>query len=407
MPSSSGALRSLPSVDRLLRDDGAAALLERYPRESVTEALRAALEDARERLRNGRAGRTPTVADLLERGALRLHALDAPSLVPVINATGVVLHTNLGRAPLAEEARVALERAAAGATNLELDLRSGKRGDRDAHVVEHLRALTGAEEATVVNNNAAAVLLALNTLAEGREVVVSRGELIEIGGSFRIPEILAKSGAVLREVGTTNRTHRRDYERAIGERTALLLKVHPSNYRIEGFTAEVSLGELVELGASRGVPVMEDLGSGALVDLSAYGLRCDKLTIAALEATLRLHRTEPDLARRLPVLRALARPLAEIEKVGAAVLVLLRERLGGGYEIELRDSEAEIGSGALPTDTIPSKAVTVRSGRVPPGEVAARFRRASPPILGRVRDDRFWLDLRCVWKAEDVVPDPP
>src|SRR5262249_2392237 len=316
-------------------------------------------------------------------------------LGPVVNAAGVVLHTNLGRAALADAAVAALSAVAAQPCSLELDLAAGGRGSRDAHVAAHLCALSGAAAATVVNNNAAAVLLALNTLAEGREVIVSRGELVEIGGGFRIPEVLAKSSAVLREVGTTNRTHRRDYERAIGERTALLLKVHPSNYRIDGFTASVELDALVEIGQERGIPVMEDLGSGALVDLSHYGLprepvvaervalgaglvsfsgdkllggpqsgvlvgdaalidrvrqnplaralRCDKLTLAALEATLRLYRTAPDLAAELPTLRWLTRPIGELEIVGRAAAELLRYRLGPEYAIELVDSEAEVG----------------------------------------------------------------
>ena len=313
--------------------------------------LRDVLQEARAALTNGRGNAPPSDEELVRAAADRLAARLAPSLRPVVNASGVVLHTNLGRAALAPEALEAVH-AAAGASNLEYDLATGSRGDRDVHVEEHLRALTGAEAATVVNNNAAAVLLALDTLAEGREVVVSRGELIEIGGSFRIPEILAKSGALMREVGTTNRTHPSDYERALGPQTALLLKVHPSNYRIEGFTADVPLRALVELGGRHGLPVMEDLGSGALVDLSRWGLpreplvadsvrcgadvvtfsgdkllggpqagllvgrreaidrmrrnplkralRCDKMTIAALEATLCLYRTAPDLAAAIP-----------------------------------------------------------------------------------------------------------
>jgi L-seryl-tRNA(Ser) seleniumtransferase len=417
------------------------------------------LDEARDAVRGGRSGRVPDEEELLSRAAERLRALEASSLRGVVNATGVILHTNLGRALLADEARAAIDAAAGQPLNLELDLDAGGRGERDSHVEGHLLALTGAEAATVVNNNAAAVLLGLNTLAEGREVIVSRGELVEIGGSFRIPEILAKSGAILREVGTTNRTHASDYERAIGERTALLLKVHPSNYRITGFTSGVDLETLVELGRARGLPVMEDLGSGALVDLAAYGLphepvvaeqvqrgadavtfsgdkllggpqagivvgkhevvaamrrnplkralRCDKLTLAALEATLRLYRTERDLAARLPTLRALTRPLDDLQTIGNEALVLLRERLGSGYEIYLRDSGAEIGSGALPTEAIASKAIVLRHATMPAAEIAALFRRSSPPILGRVHDDRFWLDLRCIWNASEVVPRLP
>ena len=448
----SAALRGLPSVDALLRE--AAPLLERYPRALVTDALRDALADARAGLAAG--GAAPASAAVLACAGERLAAIAAPSLRRVVNATGVMLHTNLGRAALAEAAVAAIAMAAAEPCNLELDLGTGQRGERDQHVAAHLCALSGAEAATVVNNNAAAVLLALNTLAEGREVVVSRGELIEIGGGFRIPEVLAKSGAVLREVGTTNRTHARDIERAITPRTGLLLKVHPSNYRISGFTAAVDLAELVALGARHAVPVMEDLGSGALIDLGAYGLpreplaaervrlgadvvtfsadkllggpqagvlvgrravieairqnplaralRCDKLTLAALEATLRLYRTAPDLAAVLPTLRCLTRPLAELEELGNAAVTLLAAALGSGYAIELVDSDAEVGSGAQPTETIASKAVAITHPQHAPQAIAARFRAATPPIIGRVHDRRFLLDLRCVANPSDLVP---
>ena len=472
------ALRALPSVDALLRDGHATALLQRYPRGLVTEALRGALAEARAALADetgdGRreTGETSpgaplshlpspdsglaTVEALVARAAARLAAIAAPSRRPLVNASGVVLHTNLGRAGLADAAVAALSAVAAQPCSLEIDLASGGRGARDAPVAAHLCALSGAAAATVVNNNAAAVLLALNTLAEGREVVVSRGELIEIGGAFRLPDVLAKSGAVLREVGTTNRTHLRDYERAIGERTALLLKVHPSNYRISGFTAAVELGELVALGARRGVPVMEDLGSGALIDLSRFGLprepllgervqlgaavvtcsadkllggpqagilvgetaaiermrenplaralRCDKLTLAALEATLRLYRTAPDLVAALPTLRWLTRPLAEMETVGAGAAALLQRALGPEYAVHLVDSEAEVGSGAQPTETLPSKAIAITHPHVSPAQIAARFRASEPPIIGRVRDDRFLLDLRCITHAPDLLP---
>ena len=454
MSARTAALRALPSVDALLRHERAAALLQRYPRQLVAEALRTALEAARAGLSGGAPA--ATAEGLVAGATTHLAAIAAPALRPLVNASGVVLHTNLGRAALAEAAVTALCAVAAQPCNLEIDLADGGRGERDAHVEAHLCALTGAAAATVVNNNAAAVLLALNTLAEGREVVVSRGELVEIGGSFRIPEVLAKSGALLCEVGTTNRTHLRDYERAIGERTALLLKVHPSNYRIAGFTAAVSLGALVELGARRGVAVMEDLGSGALVDLTAYGLprepllaervgrgadvvtcsadkllggpqagilvgrreaiermrqnplkralRCDKLTLAALEATLRLYRTEPDLAAALPTLRWLTRPLAEMEQVGAAAVALLQRALGAEYDVQLVDAQSEIGSGAQPTETLPSKAVAITHATISPLVTAARFRASEPAIIGRVSEDQFLLDVRCITHAPDLVP---
>jgi L-seryl-tRNA(Ser) seleniumtransferase len=448
------ALRALPSVDALLREASAAPLLARYPRALVADTVRAVVAETRAALVAGAP--SPDAAALIATVATRLAALAVPSLRPVVNASGVVLHTNLGRAGLADAAVAALTAVAAQPCSLEIDLAAGARGSRDAHVEAHLCALSGAAAATVVNNNAAAVLLALNTLAEGREVIVSRGELVEIGGGFRIPEVLAKSGAVLREVGTTNRTHRRDYERAIGERTALLLKVHPSNYRIDGFTAAVALDALVELGRQHNVPVMEDLGSGALVDLSRYGLprepvvaervalgtglvsfsadkllggpqagilvgdaalierlrqnplaralRCDKLTLAALEATLRLYRTAPDLAAVLPTLRWLTRPLAELETVGMAAAALLRHGLGAEYAIELIDSEAEVGSGAQPTEALRSKAISITHPHLSPNAIAAHFRASEPPIIGRVSDDQFLLDLRCVLHAPDLVP---
>jgi L-seryl-tRNA(Ser) seleniumtransferase len=455
MATRSAALRALPSVDALLRDPQLSALLERYPRALVLETVRAALADARGRLAAAKAP-PPQPAALAAEAAARIAAAATSSLRPLVNASGVVVHTNFGRAPLAEAAVAALVAVAAQPCTLEVDLAGGGRGERDAHVEALLCALTGAEAATVVNNNAAAVLLALNALADGREVVVSRGELIEIGGGFRLPEVLAKSGAVLREIGTTNRTHPRDYANAIGERTALLLKVHPSNYRIAGFTAAVELDALVALGARHGVPVMEDLGSGALVDLAPYGLpkepvvgervragadlisfsadkllggpqagilvgraaaiararqnplrralRCDKLTLAALEATLRLYRTAPDLAAALPTLRWLTRPLAELQTVGAAAIPLLRRALGPEYDVRVVNAEAQIGSGAQPTEILPSKAVAITHPSLSPLAIAARFRASEPPIVGRVHDGRFLLDLRCIGEARELVP---
>jgi L-seryl-tRNA(Ser) seleniumtransferase len=456
MPRSSSALRALPSVDRLLRHPAAAALHELYSRALLTEVLREVLNGVREAAASGSLAEIPDSRALLVETARRLEVRTTPTLRSVVNATGVILHTNLGRAALAGEAIRALETAARGPVNLEYDLASGSRGHRDAHLEGHLQALTGADAATVVNNNAAAVLLVLNTLAESREVVVSRGELIEIGGSFRMPDIIAKSGCRLKAVGTTNRTHRSDYERAIGPETALLLKVHTSNYRIVGFASEVGLTELVAIGRAHGVPVMEDLGSGALVDLTQFGLpkepvvaervrtgadvvtfsgdkllggpqagvivgrqdlvntirqnplkralRCDKLTTAALEATLRLYRSAPDLTAVLPTLRALTRPMEEMEAIGRAALPLLEVALGAGYEIHLVDSASEIGSGALPTETLPTRAIAISHPEVRPPEIAARFRAADPPIIGRVHEDRFLLDLRCIQNPGDLIP---
>jgi L-seryl-tRNA(Ser) seleniumtransferase len=316
--------------------------------------------------------------------------------------------------------------------------------------------LTRAEAATVVNNNAAAVLLALNTIASGKEVIVSRGELIEIGGAFRIPEIMARSGAILREVGTTNRTHLADYESAISDRTALLLKVHTSNYRIVGFVADVKLSALVALGQVHGIPVMEDLGSGALVDLARYGLppepmvtdrvafgadlvtfsgdkilggpqaglvvgkasyvrrlqqnplhravRCDKLTIAALEATLRLYRESPDVVRDIPALRVFTRPLAEIERIAEEAIAAMGRALSPEFRLSVDRDTSQIGSGALPTEEIATIVIVVGHETMSASRVAERFRQARPPILGRVKNDRFLLDVRTIWDPGDLVP---
>jgi L-seryl-tRNA(Ser) seleniumtransferase len=453
---SNRALSRIPSVDRLLAAAWVQPLLERHARSYVVECLRHGCDELRAEIRAGRLGQGEVEAEI-ERRVLAIvararHARPAN----VVNATGVVLHTNLGRALLPEEAIASVVHAARNPSALEFDLATGKRGERDDLVAEDLLALTGAEAATIVNNNAAAVLLALNTVAEGREVIVSRGELIEIGGSFRIPDVMMKSGAHLREVGTTNRTHPRDYADAIGPDTAAVLKVHTSNYKVVGFTAEVGLEELVEIAHARGLPVIEDLGSGALVDLSPYGLpkepvvservacgadlvtfsgdkllggpqaglivgkkdlvrgvaanplkralRCGKLTLAALSAVVKIYRRSPDLGRELPTLRALARPLAEIGEVARAALCLLRPALGAEFTLELVDSTAEIGSGALPTEPLPSKAIAIAHRSLGPDAIAARFRAASPPIIGRIEKERFLLDLRTIFDPAALVP---
>jgi L-seryl-tRNA(Ser) seleniumtransferase len=456
MPDHSERLRAIPSVDRVLNTPAALAALERFQRTYVAEAIRVVLADARQRLATDARAAAPSPEEIMDEVQARMEAQCRLPLRAVVNASGVVLHTNLGRALLAPQAVDAVVQAAAHPVNLELDLTRGQRGDRDDVIQDDLRALTGAEAATVVNNNAAAVLLALNTLAEGREVLVSRGELIEIGGSFRIPDVMAKSGARLCEVGATNRTHARDYAAAISAQTALLLKVHTSNYRIVGFTSAVSLDELVQLAHERGLPVMEDLGSGALVDLSAYGLpkepvvaervrlradvvtfsgdkllggpqagiivgrreiierikrnplkralRCDKLTLAALAATLRLYRTAPDVRTALPTLRWLTRPLADIEAVAQAAMPLLRAALGDGFSVALVDSASEIGSGALPIETLPTKALAVSHVQHGAQDIARLFRDADPPIIGRVQSGHFLLDLRGIFRPEEVVP---
>ena len=436
MAGMSASLASLPSVDRLLQRREAADLVSVHGRAAVTDAIRAELAGLR-------AAGTPesNEAAILERVAGRIARESRPSLRPVFNLTGTVLHTNLGRALLPEEAIEAMAEAARNTVNLEYDLVSGKRGERDDHVEALLRKLTGAEAATVVNNNAAAVLLVLNSLAARKEVPVSRGELIEIGGSFRLPDIMARSTCRLREIGTTNRTHLRDYAEAIGAKTGLVLKAHASNYCIEGFTAAVPEAELARLCRERGVPFAVDLGSGTLVDLTRFGLpqeptvseaiahgadlvtfsgdkllggpqagiivgraeliarirknplkralRLDKVTLAALGAVLRLYLDPDRLVTRLPALRLLARPLAEIRAMAERLCPLLENR----FQVSVVECESQIGSGAAPTQRILSAGLALRPGNA---RVAAQFRKLPTPVIGRVQDGAFILDLRCL-----------
>ena len=448
-------LRELPSIDRLLNHARCAALLTRYNRDYVTRKCRAALDHLRAMIRQGK-GQLLDDDAILDKVEAQIEMESRPGHIRVVNATGTILHTNLGRALLSQAAIDAMVAVAGKPINLEYDLAAGKRGKREETLEQLLVDLTGAEAATVVNNNAAAVLLGLNSLAQGKEVIVSRGELIEIGGAFRIPEIMAKSGAILREVGATNRTHPADYENAINENTALLLKVHTSNYKVIGFTAEVTLEQMVAIGKKHNLPVMEDLGSGALIDLSAYGLakeplvgeriaagadvvtfsgdkilggpqaglmvgkkeligkmnknhlqralRCGKLTLAALEATLRRYRQSPNIVEEIPTLRAFARAVNEVRAMGQAVLPKLQTLLGNGYQLSLQDSTSQIGSGALPTEELPTVVISVKNSNLSADAIAKRFRQADPPIIGRIQDDKFLLDLRTIFDADDLIP---
>jgi L-seryl-tRNA(Ser) seleniumtransferase len=422
-----GALRDLPSVDRLVADSRVVALVEHHGRALVVDAARRALEVARDEIRAGVDPGDPAV-----RVELELEHLLRPRLRRVLNATGVIVHTNLGRAPLAPEAIARVQEVARGYSNLEFDLAPGERGSRQTHVADALRDLTGAETALVVNNNAGAVLLALAALAEGREVLVSRGELIEIGDGFRIPDVLARSGARLVEVGTTNRTRAPDYERAMTAETAVLLRVHQSNFRIVGFTEQPPLRELAALAERRGLVLVDDLGSGALFDLRdeptvreslAAGahlvclsgdkllggpqagivagraelvdrlrrhplqraLRADKLTIAALEGTLALYRS-PLSRARVPVLHMLDEP-AEAVRARA-------ERLAGLVGGDVEPTVSRVGGGALPLAELASFACAVAE------ELAAPLRSADPPVVGIVRDGRLLLDCRTLTDAE-------
>ena len=449
-------LRELPSIDRLLNHPRCKALLSRYNREYVTRRCRETLEQVRADLRQSKGRAELKEESILARVEDRILAESRPGHVRVINATGTILHTNLGRALLPEVAIDAMAAVARDAVNLEYDLTAGKRGRREEAIEKLLVELTGAEGATVVNNNAAAVLLGLNTLAQGKEVIVSRGELIEIGGAFRIPEIMAKSGAILKEVGSTNRTHAADYENAIDAKTALLLKVHTSNYKIIGFTSEVTLEQLVAIGRKHRIPVMEDLGSGALIDLSHYGLpkepivaeriragadivtfsgdkilggpqaglmvgskehilrmnqnhlqralRCGKLTLAALEAILKLYHQSPDITQAIPTLKAFTRSVDEIRATGERVLPKIQAVLGKAFSLSLEHSTAQVGSGALPTEELPTVVIAVSHEKEPAHWLAEKFRRAVPPIIGRIRDDRFLLDLRSIFDPEDLIP---
>ena len=427
--------RVLPSVDQMLTSPEGLALAEEHGRLAVVTAVRARLEIAREKIRAGEDG-AALAADLPRRVAEELAAAARSALRPLINLTGTVLHTNLGRAILAEEAVSAASAAMANPLALEFDLDGGGRGQRDDHLRGLLCELTGAEDATIVNNNAAAVLIALNTLADGREAIVSRGELIEIGGAFRMPDIMARAGAKLVEVGTTNRTHPRDYEGAIRPETGVILKVHTSNYRIEGFTAEVPAPRLAEIARKAGVPLLNDLGSGSLVDLSIFGLRreptvaeavaegadlvtfsgdkllggpqaglivgrrdliaainrnplkravrLDKIRIAALEATLKLYRDPDRLKTRLPTLRFLSRPEADIAaqaaRLAPAIDALLKPH---GYSAATSACQSQVGSGALPVDTIPSAGLRLTgSGGDAPERLSARLRALPIPVVG-------------------------
>lgn len=443
---SSKAASSLPSVDRIANFAEVACLCAPYGRSAVIDAIRAVLA-------GHRAARTaPGDMQIASEVAQHLAERAAPSLRRVFNLTGTVLHTNLGRASLSEAAIAHAVMAMREACNLEFDIASGGRGDRDSLVEGLLTELTGAEAATVVNNNAAAVLLMLAAVAYKKEVVLSRGELIEIGGAFRIPDVMRSAGAKLVEVGTTNRTHAKDYEGAIGLKTAALMKVHCSNYKVTGFTAEVAEVELAGIAQAHGLPLIVDLGAGSLIDLAAYGLprepvvrdviaagadvvsfsgdkllggpqaglivgskamidqikrhplkralRVSKPVLAALEATLLAYRTPELLTRDLPTLRLLTRPVAEIAMVAERIKPALASWLGQGWTVKVAEVSSQIGSGSLPVDVIPSMAVALspqkgKSGAALKG-LAARLRALPIPVIGRIADKCLLLDLRCL-----------
>ena len=440
--------RNLPSVDRVIAEQALAEALAAYDRRVVVEAVRAALEAARASLAAGEAA--PDAAAVAAEAAERLARDRAPWPSAVINATGVILHTNLGRAPLSEASVRAAATAAAEYSDLELDLETGKRSSRHRAVAALLRRLTGAEAAVVVNNNAGAVLLAMAALGAGREVVVARGEASEIGGGFRIPDVLRQSGARMVEVGTVNRTYARDYADAIGPETAAVLVVHRSNFQVVGFTHEAALAEVAAAARERGVPLLHDLGSGALLDTAAYGLahewtpresiaagaglvfvsgdkllggpqagvavgeaalverlarhplarplRADKMTLAALHATL-LHYLRGEAEREIPVWRMLAAGAGELDARARAVAQ------AAGASARVVDGESTVGGGSLPGDTLPTRVVSIDADAAPGGaeELARRLRTGAPPVLGRIEGGRLLLDLRTVLPGQDAA----
>jgi L-seryl-tRNA(Ser) seleniumtransferase len=456
MAARTALLQQLPAIDRLLNAPTLLAMAEEIPRSLLLEAAQetvAALR--RELLELSAAAPAPelSVEAVAQRAAQLASEKMRPSLRQVINATGTLLHTNLGRAPLAQCALEAIAEVSRGYSNLEFDLQSGERGHRFSHVEDLLCRLTGAEAAVVVNNNAGAVLLALTALAKGRQAIVSRGEMVEIGGAFRVPEVMAAGGVSLKEVGTTNKTHLRDYREAIGPDTGLLMKIHTSNYRIVGFTSAVSGAELVALGQEQGLPVLEDLGSGMLFDLSPFGLpqeptvaeavaagidvitfsgdkllggpqaglmvgkkaaigkirqhpiaralRIDKLSLAALEATLRLYLDRERALAEIPVLQMLAAPAEAIKQRCRRLARKLRPILGEQVRIEIIPEPAAVGGGALPMTQLPGYALALTPQDISVDSLATRLRLGSPAVAGRIQEGRLLLNPRTIFAAEE------
>ena len=450
-------LRKIPSVDEILSRAEVADLLKVYPRTVVVEAVRKGLGELREELLHKKdlSEFEDTLFSFERLFPLFQKEIDLqvkPRLRRVINATGVVIHTNLGRSPLHPSALQHLMDISKTYSNLEYDLNLGERGNRHSHVEEILCRLSGAESALVVNNNAGAVLLALNTMAEGKEVIVSRGELVEIGGSFRIPDVMKRSGALLKEVGTTNRTHLSDYQEAIGSQTALLLKVHTSNFRVMGFTSSVPVQDLVQLGKQYDIPVMEDLGSGCLIDLSQYGLekeptvpevigtgvdivafsgdklmggpqagiilgkksfldlmkvnpltralRIDKLTLAALESTLLLYLDEKRALREIPTLQMLSLDTNKLKRRGRRLLKRLAGKIEKGTELTLKEDVSQVGGGSLPLQELPTIVVTIKPTGFSVNGLEENLRKGDPPIISRISKDELILDMRTVFDEE-------
>lgn len=446
-------LRKLPSVDSLLKDSKTALFLKERSRPIVVEAIRTALDKERELIKGSDARIYRfNIGEFRKKVETEIEKRERLSMARVVNATGVILHTNLGRAPLSVSALKNLIEVSTGYANLEFDLDKGERGERYSHLEPLLCRLTGSEAALVVNNNAAAVLLVLNTLAEGKEVIVSRGELVEIGGSFRIPDVMRKSGARLVEVGTTNRTHLKDYRAALTQETALIMKVHRSNFDMVGFTADVPIQDLARLGKDNNIPVMNDLGSGSLIDLSGYGikreptvkdsvaagidvitfsgdkllggpqagiiigkkeviaaikknpltraLRVDKLTVAALEATLKVYMDELKALHEIPVLRMLTLQVADMAKTARRLLKALRGIPGGRFEVSIRDGFSQVGGGAMPLQDIPTKLVVIKAKGMSPNRLEKELRTNSNSIVARIERDGVVFDMRTLIEGD-------
>lgn len=454
MPDKHLQLKSLPGVDHILALAQTDDRFIRVPRSLALESVRRAIDNTRTQILENR----PVIIseDAILKQAARFAAQKMKNrLHPLINATGVVLHTNLGRALLCQDAIDNIMAVSSSYSNLELNLATGKRGIRYAAIEALICELTGAQAAMAVNNNAGAVLLALNTLAQEREVIVSRGELVEIGGSFRIPDVMVKSGGILKEVGTTNRTHPHDYINAVSEETGLLLKVHTSNYKIEGFTKSVSLKELVDIGKSHGIPVMEDLGSGTLIDFSAFGLPCeppvfeqvssgadvitfsgdkllggpqagiivgteqclsqikanpltralriDKMTLAGLEATLKLYRDTPVAVKEIPTLRMLTLSYEQICRDADILLSLVTDAVGDHAELTLADMTSRPGGGSYPGLTLPTRCLTIRPKTMTVTALDKKLRAFDPAVMGRIEADWFIIDPRTLQPGQDKI----
>ena len=452
MDQPSSLLRSIPGIDQLLKQEQVQSMIEAYSPALVTQALREALDELREGIISG-AVRAVSQDEILMNTAARLAKAQTIGHRPVINATGVLLHTNLGRALMAEKAGEAAKQAAINYTNLEFDCQTGKRGDRLVPIVKALKALTGAEDALVVNNNAAAVLLALSALAKGRQVIVSRGELVEIGGSFRVPDVMTQSGCQLVEVGTTNKTKLADYEQAICENTAALMKVHTSNYQIIGFTQSADMADIARLACERSLISIYDLGSGAMLPLAPYGLkmeplvkdalaqgadvvcfsgdkllggpqagiilgkaeyiaimkkhplmralRADKMSLAALEATLLLYQDEELARRELPLYRMLEENLDALKTRAESLNALLDASIQAYARIV--PSDAQVGGGSAPGEMLPSLALTITPGKIGLNELYMRLIQAETPVIARVHQDSLLLDMRTL-RDKDVKP---